>query len=380
MKKVTVLGCGNWGSSIANLIANDLDTAVFYDKIKLYTHECIVNLSKDDINKLNKVNASGVITDNKMKLSTMINDYHLNLKYLPDIILHQNIMAVTKFEDLSDTDILIICLPHQFLSTLVDLFKFIKNKDELVMVNLAKGLIFEDSKIYTPAEYIYKLTNKYCSTLQGANIASEISVNVVSETVIGYHDEFEIEIYDKLFSKRYFMVEYVKFTPTIEIFGAVKNVVALAYGIIVGAINENRLTNDIKYGTNTEVIILRRGINEILELIENEGFKDGQKMFFKSCGISDLFVTCMKGRNFKCGKLVASQKREFFSDKSNKIEDFATFLENKFNGQKIQGLDTVKTLYAYLKIKNEHNKYLLIKMVYEILYETEDLSPLYEYI
>ncbi|OQS55806.1 gpd1 [Ecytonucleospora hepatopenaei] len=361
MKHVAVLGCGNWGTTIANLLATDIDVSIFDNNVKMYVHETELEFE-----------------GKTRKLSEIINNLHINPKYLPDVKLSENVVAVTNFVDLKNTDVLIVCVPHQFLHTVREVYEVILKKEELIVINLAKGLVFEE-KLSTPSEFVSHLINKKCSTLQGANIAHEIANKVVAETLIGYHDEFEKRIFKSLFVKPYFQVKFVKYNPTIDVYGALKNVVSFAYGIIEGIIESQGKENEhdkIVFGSNTKVIVLRRGISEILKFIEEEGYKGGKELFLETCGIADLIVSCEKGRNKQCGKMVCEAVKSCQSEKGM----LSDILEEKFNGQKIQGMDTVKILYEYLKSKNRQNDFLMIKMVYELLFETCDLSPVYEFI
>lgn len=145
MKNVAVLGCGNWGTAIGKGIDED----VFRKEVKMYVHDVTVEYK-----------------GKTQHLSTFINEQHKNPKYLPDITLEENVVDVTEFSDLADTDILVICVPHQFLKSVRGVFELITRKESIVLINLAKGMIFEKS-LSTPSEYVSQLVGIKCSSLQG---------------------------------------------------------------------------------------------------------------------------------------------------------------------------------------------------------------------
>ena len=84
-----------------------------------------------------------------------------------------------------------------------------------------------------------------------------------------------------------------------QIGGAMKNVVAIASGFIIGK----------GLGLNANASIITRGLSEIIEL----GIKMGAKKntFYGLSGIGDLSLTCssLKSRNTKLGYLLAQQKK-----------------------------------------------------------------------
>ncbi|ORD93464.1 GPDA1 [Enterospora canceri] len=353
-KRVAIIGCGNWGATVANLIANGLDESVFGDEILMYTHETMVEYK-----------------NKKRKLSELINHEHVNPKYLPGIEVNKRIRAVVDFTDLTHISIMIVCLPHQYLNALknIDFIRNGINKDELMVINLSKGLVTDESGLpITPSEYISRLLGVNVSTLQGANIANEIADGCYAETLIGYHKEEEREIYAWLFGKRHFRVSFVKYNPTIEMFGALKNVISLAMGIIDGMAYKSKIK--IKVSSNTKAMIFRKGLVEIMEIAKLMKYDNVKRLVFESCGVADLFVSCLAGRNYKCGQLVTDYSG------SNILNE----LESNFNGQKIQGLGTVEHIHDYLKHLNKINEFELVKMVYEVFHVTGNVEPVYKYL
>ncbi len=83
MNDILVLGAGAWGTSIANLLADNCNKKVF-----LWAFE--------------------------KKVSNSINKNQINTQFLPKIKLNKNVVAVSNFRGISPTYIFIV-VPSQFV-------------------------------------------------------------------------------------------------------------------------------------------------------------------------------------------------------------------------------------------------------------------------
>lgn len=100
MKKIAIIGGGNWGSTIAKLVAeNNSRHQKFYRKIYMWIYE----------EKYENRN-----------LSEYINEEHHNPIYLPGIKLPSSVVAVGNFDKIHNCDIFLICLPHQFIKSTLE--------------------------------------------------------------------------------------------------------------------------------------------------------------------------------------------------------------------------------------------------------------------
>ena len=97
-KKVCIIGSGNWGSAIAKIVGQN--TAQYPD---LFVKDTPMWVFEEEIKG--------------RKLTEIINTEHENVKYLPGRKLPENIIAVPDItEAAKDADILIVVIPHQFIS------------------------------------------------------------------------------------------------------------------------------------------------------------------------------------------------------------------------------------------------------------------------
>ncbi|ELA40993.1 glycerol-3-phosphate dehydrogenase (NAD(+)) [Vittaforma corneae ATCC 50505] len=303
MKKVAVIGNGNWGTTVSRLIANNITATQDFDsELLLWVHEEMYQ---------------------HQKLSEYINALRTNPIYLPGVRLPDNIRAVTSFDEINEADIFVICLPCKFLDTI----KEIKPKKGSFAINLSKGLILKDEKLYTPSEYIESILKIECASLCGANIAIEVATEQLSECTVGYTDKDQINCLEWMFDNDYFRPRIIPHDIGIEICAALKNIVSLGFGIIEG----------MEWGSNTKAMLFRKG------LVEMERFcklMKGKFLVLESCCIGDLLTSCLNGRNFRCGMQMAK-------DRCKSAE-----IEKKMGGQKLEGPETVMMINSWLEANN----------------------------
>ncbi|VEL15567.1 unnamed protein product, partial [Protopolystoma xenopodis] len=96
LRSISIIGSGNWGSTIAKIIGtNVLKSPSYQPKVKMWVFEEQVD---------------------GRKLSEIINTSHENPKYLPGVNLPQNVVAIPDLSECTrEADILVFVLPHQFL-------------------------------------------------------------------------------------------------------------------------------------------------------------------------------------------------------------------------------------------------------------------------
>lgn len=324
--KVAIVGNGNWGTAVAKLVAENVRRLeAFSDEVILYTHE---EIYKD------------------RKLSEWINEEHSNPRYLPGVDLPSNICARTTL-DMEDIDVFVFCLPHQFLNVLKDM----KKKVGAFGINLGKGLIQDGEQLCVPSEYIGRMLGMECSCMMGANIASEVAQGVLSDSTIGCVGTHR-ECFAQMFTSDYFVPDVVDYSRGLEVCGAVKNIISVAYGIAYGR----------GWGSNTLAMLFRRGLLEIKRLC---GLLGGEVDALESACVGDLLVSCLCGRNYKCGAAVGGEGAT--------VVEF----EESLDGQKLQGPGTAKTIVDWLGA-NGHGtgQFPLITAVYRICFEKADLEIL----
>jgi glycerol-3-phosphate dehydrogenase (NAD+) len=106
-------------------------------------------------------------------LSEVVNETHINPRYLPGIFLGENVVAQPDLASaVKDATALVVVLPHQFFKGILKQLKGKVNEDAKA-VSLIKGVDVQGTKIQTFAALIREELGISCSSLSGANIAME---------------------------------------------------------------------------------------------------------------------------------------------------------------------------------------------------------------
>ena len=165
--------------------------------------------------------------------------------------------------------------------------------DGQIIVDVAKGI--EDKTFDTMTEIMEEeLPTCEAVVLSGPSHAEEVGRNIPTVVVIGAKKKEVAQKVQTMFANKYFRTYISPDRKSIELGGSLKNVIALAAGIIDG----------LGFGDNTEAALITRGIKEITAL----GVKMGghSRTFNGLSGIGDLIVTCNSkhSRNRRAGVLI----------------------------------------------------------------------------
>ncbi|KAG7368589.1 NADPH-dependent glycerol-3-phosphate dehydrogenase [Nitzschia inconspicua] len=357
LDKVTIVGSGAWGSSIATKIGRNCARLPFFEeKVSMWVYEEMVDVEG---------------SDEKMKLTEVINTRHENVKYLPGITLPENVVAVPDLaEACRDATLLIFVLPHQFLPRLLPIIREAAHPS-CRGVSLIKGIDFCKEK-GTPILISQGIAEAMgdgfeCGVLMGANVASEVAEGQMCESTLASNfgppaDEITRRLFD---SPPHFRVQHITDVQGAEVCGALKNVIALGAGFVDG----------VGLGSNTKAALMRVGLKEMAKFCHMffDGIRDDT--FMESCGMADLITTCFGGRNRKCAEAFA--KRQMKDIKEGRVisydlkqsEALWTKIEaDLLNGQKLQGTITSKDVYNLICARNVTADFPLIKKIYDIAY------------
>lgn len=408
--KVCVVGSGNWGTTIAKVVAENTKEHgdIFEEEVKMWVHEEEYQIPKTSPH----YDANSVLCKHPQKLSELINHLHENPKYLPNIALPRTVRAVPDItEAVKDATILIFNMPHQFIGKICEQLKG-KILPYARGVSCIKGVDVSDMRCELISDSIASKLGIYCGALSGANIASEIAQSKYSETTVAYDPppmdsqhptpsgtpggsptQSHLNLHSlkdmdqspsgktqklsavpseypplhhanikKLFHRPYFHVRVVSDVAGVSLGGALKNIVALAAGFVDG----------LGWGDNAKAAVMRVGLMEEVKF---------GKMFFgesvhtktfteESAGVADLITSCMGGRNFRCAKMSVAEGK--------KLEEIE---ERELNGQKLQGNSTAYEVNAFLRKEGKEAEFPLFTAVYDILEgkaKPEDIPKLIE--
>ena len=339
--KIAILGSGNWGSAVARIVGLNVQKYpdLFDQTVKMWTFE-------------------EQLPDGS-KLTQVINTRHENVKYLPGITLPSNIYAEpNQAESVKNASLLIFVLPHQFLGRLLSSIKdHIENPSRVQAISLIKG-IHVDSNGFQPLSRMISQALSYpdgssvpCSVLMGANVANDVAKDQFCEATIGATSPSAGTLWKNLFHRKTFQIQTIPDVYTVEMCGALKNIVAVAAGF----------TSGLGYGENTKATIMRIGFNEMRKLVPlcfPEDPRISDQAYFESCGIADLITTCYAGRNFRVSREYA---------KSGGKKSLEQLEKEMLNGQKLQGTLTAIETYQVLTMMKQTEQFPLFTAVYNVV-------------
>lgn len=348
--RATVVGSGNWGSTIAKVVAeNCAERPQEFDQtVKMWVFE-------------EKIKGE--------KLTEIINTRHENVKYLPGIRLPVNVVAVPSVVDACrDADLIIFNIPHQFLSGILKQLKGNINPNARA-ISCLKGLNVDRTHCQLLPSVISETLGINCGALSGANLAPEVARCKWSETTVAYtiKDDFrgkgkdiDHRVLKHIFHRPYFHVHVIEDVGGVSLAGALKNVVAMSAGFVEG----------MGWGDNAKAAVMRLGLREMIHFA---------KIYFPECldrtfteesaGVADLITTCAGGRNVRVGKYMA--------EKHVSAEDAEKVL---LNGQSCQGRHTTKEVYEFLSSHGVIDQFPLFQVTYLIIYEDFPMQKLPEWI
>ncbi|KAM0753829.1 NAD-dependent glycerol-3-phosphate dehydrogenase [Meredithblackwellia eburnea MCA 4105] len=342
-EKVAVIGSGSWGTALARIAAiNASEQEGFDETVNMWVRQ-------------REIPGKGLLTD-------LINETHENSRYLPQMILPDNLVAVPNLKDVvKDATLIVFCVPHQFLPPVIaELSQPGVLTKGARAISAIKGIEVDVKTIdiYTYPSIIEKELGLPCSALGGANIALEVANQEFCETTIGVPSPTDAAKWHAVFDTQMFRVHCVEDVAGVSLSGALKNVVALAAGFVDG----------MNLGGNTKAAILRIGLLE-MSTFTLEFFPSSSPQTFShhSAGVADLITTSFGGRNRKCAEAFIRTGKSF-----PELE------EELLNGQKLQGTITAEEIYKFLEGRGRLDGYPLFEKVYKISFEGMDPQLMFE--
>lgn len=269
---------------------------------------------------------------------------------LKNIIIDNNIKISTNFKKtVNDADLILIAVPAAFVDDISkELKKHIKKKQHVCIAS--KG-IERDSCLF-----VYDVFKQYISTdqvgvISGPTFAIDVAAKVPVGLSVASTNKNTIEIIKEALQNHHVKLRETEDILGIEICGSIKNVIAIANGMLDG----------MDLPISTQAMMITESLNDIKELINALGGNPNTILSF--AGFGDLLLTCTstKSRNFSFGRLLGK--------KVSKKE-----LDQYVETTTIEGLYTLKSIYQLLENKKVNMP--IINLIYDIIYhdkEPEDL-------
>jgi glycerol-3-phosphate dehydrogenase (NAD(P)+) len=214
----------------------------------------------------------------------------VNAKHLADVLIDPSIQITGQLSEVSQANIMVIAVPAQTLREALKKFKPYLKPDTYIIL-ASKGIEAESGLLMSEiAREI--IPDHMLAVLSGPNFADEVARNLPSATTLATEDLTTGTWLAHSFSSLNFRVYTSQDIIGAQIAGALKNVLAIAAGILEGR----------NMGANARAALITRGLAEITRLVLAKGGKPETMLGLS--GVGDLCLTCSseKSRNMKFGK------------------------------------------------------------------------------
>jgi glycerol-3-phosphate dehydrogenase (NAD(P)+) len=261
MPRVGVIGAGSWGTALAKVLCEN------GHQVTLWARQA--------------------------QLVTRLERERYNIQYLPGVPLPSSLHFTTDLAEAThEAELVLIAVPSHGLRAVVQ--QFSRLASDCILISAVKGI--ETDTLLRMSQVIAALLGESVPVvaLSGPSLAAEVADHIPTAIVAASHDLKAAKAVQEIFMNPYFRVYTHHDMAGAELGGALKNIIALAAGIVDGA----------GFGDNTKAALMTRGLVEITRL----GTKLGAETttFAGLSGMGDLFVTCMsfKSRNRYVGEQI----------------------------------------------------------------------------
>jgi len=314
--RITVLGGGSWGTAISILLAEN-------------GHSVLVWEFKED-------------------LAAEMQEKRENSVFMPGFRLHDNIEITNDLEKAAEwSGLIVFSVPsHVVRGVAKDIGGLINERKKYI--SATKGIEIASlkrmSEVYK--EVLPETDDDNIAVLSGPSFAAEVCKKYPTAVVAGSMNDDLIEEIQKIFMNKYFRVYGNNDITGVELGGSLKNVMAIAAGIVDG----------VGFGDNTKSALITRGIAEMTRL----GMKMGSEMmtFAGLSGVGDLILTCMGklSRNLHVGKELGSGKKL-----KTVLDDMVQVAEG------VKTAEAVHNLTTELEVETP-----IMEKVYEVLFKDKE--------
>lgn len=256
MQEIGVVGGGAWGTALAAVAA-----------------------------------AGGVVTiwAREPEVVEAINRYHVNSKFLADISLPPSLRATSDIAEVCAADALLLAVPAQFVRAVTNtMTEYVSSATPTVIC--AKGIEQESGALMSEVLEV-TLPSTTVAVLSGPTFAAEVARGQPTAVTLACGDEGVSDALLQRLGGRTFRPYRATDVIGAQVGGAVKNVLAIACGIVAGR----------ELGDNAGASLITRGIAEMMRF--GQALGAAPQTLMGLCGLGDLVLTCtsLASRNYSLG-------------------------------------------------------------------------------
>ena len=279
------------------------------------------------------------------------NKKHANI--LPNIEIPANITFSNDLDEvIKGTNIVFIAVAAKYIDNIAKKLSKLNIKNKHFCI-LSKGIEQNTCEFVTDVFKKY-IKTKNLSVISGPSFAIDMAHNEPVGLSIASKNIKTIKEIKKVLSSDTVKLRTSNDIIGVELCGSVKNVIAIASGILEG----------LGYNESTRSFLITESLHDIKSLIYGLGGK--KKTILSFAGVGDLLLTATstKSRNYTYGILIG--KKNY------------TIADDYLNNNTVEGYYTLKSIYTLIKRKKIDIP--IIKLIYEIIINKKEPDTLSEFL
>lgn len=273
----------------------------------------------------------------------------INSKVLPNVKIPESINITTSIEEACKvSDILVIAIPAAFVDDISEeIAPYSKGK---IFVIASKGIEQNTCLFLNDVLAKHNDISNLC-VIAGGTFANDIILNKPVGVSLAASNEEIGKLVKNCFQNDHFKVRLTNDIYGVEVCSSIKNVVAIASGILDG----------LGATDSTRAMFITESLHDIMELIDKLG--GDKKTILSFAGFADILLTCTstQSRNFSFGRVLATGDLD-------KIEQYK-------KTHTVEGLYTLESIHQLVKDKNVEIP--IIDLIYDIVFKDKDPHSLF---
>ncbi|MBQ6477139.1 MAG: NAD(P)-dependent glycerol-3-phosphate dehydrogenase [Bacilli bacterium] len=274
----------------------------------------------------------------------------VNKRRLPDYKIPDDIKITTSLEEcLNDKDLIVCAIPAEFIDELAqNITPYIKPTDKILIAT--KG-IEQDTGLLIHQIFSKYVKTKNIAVISGPSFATDLITKMPAGLSLASKNRYTASVVRKALANKYIKLRNSKDLVGTEVCGAIKNVIALASGMLEG----------LGANESTKAMLLTEATHDMMEILQ--AFRARRVTVTSFAGLGDLILTCTstKSRNYSFGKLLGQKASKKEIDK---------YLEETT----VEGYYTLVSIYKLLKDKRVEIP--IIDLIYDIAVEGDNPEKL----
>lgn len=301
-----------------------------------------------------KENNNILMWTENLEIAEEFNKTHKVNKIFPDLELPFNVNVTNSYEEaLKDASLIFIAVAAKYVKSVCEGLKPYYKKH--IPICIASKGIEESTGSFLSDIVKNELETENVAVLSGPTFAIDMVNNEPTALALAGTNEETISIVKDNLSNDTLKLRECSDLIGIQICGSIKNVIAIAAGMIKG----------LGYTESTLAFLINESLHDIKYLIDELG--GDKKTVLSYAGIGDLLLTCTstKSRNFSFGYTVGSTKDP---------KAIKEFLET----HTVEGYYTLSSIYKL--VKTNHINLPIINLIYDIIMNDKDPNLLSKFL